>query len=94
MITTKQQFIHFLKQNNVYEKYMFNFQSQDAMKRRISWHIPSINFFEEVNASEFIANAFVYSNTKEGYTCWSIISLKWRKKLLYEYKWSELSKNK
>lgn len=71
MITIKQQFIHFLKQNNAYEQYMFNFNH----KRRLK-----INFIQYINNTEpfyLIYNAFNWDRTEEGISTWNKLSKQW-----------------
>ncbi len=60
------EFFKFLKENNALEKYLSNF---DAVK-------PS-TFFKISAPRSYIALAFAWSSTKEGWDFWSNLHTKW-----------------
>ena len=69
--TIKQQFIHFLKQNNIYEQYMYNFKNKNTIE---------INFIKFINNTEeidYIYQAFPWYKTIGGIQKWSELSKKW-----------------
>ena len=75
MTTTKQQFIQFLKQNNIYEKYVFNFNHKRTIK------INFIKFLNNVEPFNLIYNAFPWHRTEEGISTWNKLSKQWIEKL-------------
>ena len=71
MISTKQLFIKFLKDNNVYEQYMFN-----VNKRKEKYFTPK-NFFLNTLYVDFVSNAFTWKETLQGYGYWDKIENNW-----------------
>lgn len=77
MVTTpKQQFIKFLKQNNVYEQYMHNFIKREEKRNKLC---PKNQFFSKTEPEEYINKAFRYDLTKEGWLYWFKLSVEWRR---------------
>lgn len=79
-LTPKQRFIHFLKQNNVYEQYMFNFNNIDGINFRKKYRkeYASIkSFFLFSKKKYYVYNAFLWESTKEGYNFWNNLQIKW-----------------
>ena len=77
MVTIKQEFIRFLKNNNAYEEYMFNFKNRN---------IPKISFIEFINntpKTDYIYQAFPWHKTKGGIQKWSELSKKWVNQLYW-----------
>ena len=75
MITIKQQFIHFLKDNNAYEEFMYNF---------IHKKIKKMDFIQYINNTanyNFLYNAFPWHITKGGIQKWRTLSNKWMEKI-------------
>lgn len=80
MLTTpKQQFIHFLKQNNIYEQFMFNFNNRKKLSTNKFYqdNITFKHFIQHINIQDYIVLAFAWNNTKEGRDFWSETSIKW-----------------
>lgn len=82
MITTKQKFVHFMKQNNAYEKYLHNYKSDKIY--RISFfsyqkEVPFNYFITKTRKESFISCAFDWEKTKEGWAFWNSLSYKWRR---------------
>ena len=71
MITNKQEFIRFLKDNNAYEQYMFNFKNRNIPK------ISFIKFINNIHKIDYIYQAFPWHKTKGGIQKWSELSKKW-----------------
>ena len=74
----KQNFIHFLKQNNVHERFMYNFDH----RHELFYEFQKINFkpyFEESIKHTLILHAFDWTSTSEGYRFWHEIHIKWLK---------------
>lgn len=86
----KKHFIYFLKQNNAYEKYIYNFEQEDARKFR-RWstaHTDSKSFFKICNISDYVNKAFHWDCTQQGYDFWLDLHMIWEKNvrnLLYSY---------
>lgn len=76
MVTIKQYFFHFLKQNNVYEQYMNNFNKREKHRNEIC---PKNQFLSKSEPVNFIDRAFTYSRTKEGHEFWFNLSVKWKR---------------
>lgn len=68
--------IRFLKQNNAYEAYMFNFEAQ---KGDLSFK----RYIERVTLSSFINGAFDWQYTSEGRGYWYDLHKKWHEEILY-----------
>ena len=82
MITIKQQFVHFLKDNNVYEKYMFYFKADKYYKNSFFVCPKKVTFdyfVSKVKKENYISFSFDWKNTTEGYDFWGFLSSEWRK---------------
>ena len=76
MITNKQQFIQFLKDNNAYEQYVFNFNNREEVRNNIC---PKSQFFSKTEPIYYVQRAFTWYNTKEGCCFWFNLSVEWKK---------------
>ena len=85
-MTWKQQFIHFLKQNNIYEQYIDNFDLEYSVTWDKCWEKTLKNFFEKMPPDQFINYSFNWAKTKEGSYFWADIDIKWRKELIRKIK--------
>ena len=88
MISTKKLFIKFLKDNNVYEQYMFNFNN----RTKISKYYPKKTFtsyFETTDLYLAINNAFNWSDSPEHFRFWENLNTKW----IFHTKWNFYSRN-
>ena len=74
MISSKQLFIKFLKDNNIYEQFMFNFNKREEHRNNA---IPKNQFFSKTKRKQYINYAFTWSHTKEGWTYWNKFHEKW-----------------
>ncbi len=71
----KKQFIYFLKQNHVYEKFMVRFKNNNHAKKS------NFKYFVERTAPEsLLASAFPWDSLY-----WADISKKWKKELITKY---------
>ena len=75
MITIKQQFIKFLKDNKVYEQFMHNFDKREDYR---NFTCSKNQFLSKMEPVCFINGAFTYDRTKEGYDFWLRMSLNWQ----------------
>ena len=73
MISNKQQFIRFLKDNNAYEQYMFNFK----IHRLNPYKFTTKEFFINTFYGDFLTHAFNWKDTIEGYNYWGVLDYKW-----------------
>lgn len=72
IISIKQLFIHFLKQNNAYEKYM----------RSLNKKYGGVSFESLIKTSDencYVSNAFIWNRTPEGNLFWLEINDQWVK---------------
>ena len=75
MISIKQQFIHFLKDNNVYEEFMYNFEHKKIDRTSFRQYI---NF---THSFDYIFRSFPWHKTKGGIKLWRTLSNQWIEKL-------------
>jgi len=76
---TNETFINFLKNNDVYDRFIYNCKNDNGFKNK---HWSSLNeLCNELNAEEYFTYAFNWSNTKEGGNFWYKLSIKWEKYL-------------
>ena len=76
----KQQFIHFLKDNNAYETFMFNFNKDKETRTKFYSTLRNYSpkeFFEIVDFHDYILVAFEWKNTSKGRYFWADLSIKW-----------------
>ena len=72
----KQQFIHFLKDNNAYEQYMLNFNNRNKMSRHYSKK-SFIRYFKITEEILLINNAFDWQYSPENFSFWENLNVKW-----------------
>lgn len=77
------EFVHFLKKNSAYQKYLINVQQLHALIYRAQYG-KKVNAVEYIldsliyeNGEFLISDAFKWSNTLEGHTFWEDIHTKW-----------------
>ena len=74
----KKQFIKFLKDNHLYESYIFNFNND--FKYRELFYLPNTGakaFFENTMYQHYILRAFEWEKTLKGAHVWSLLDRKW-----------------
>jgi len=88
-------FLRFLKDNNVYDKYVYNFsqdvQSKWRESKKILINSKSLNLWIEQNLinsnnkkiTELISSAFLWCHTSEWATFWADIDIKWKREIKY-----------
>ena len=74
MATAKQQFIRFLKDNNVYGNYMCAFENRELYKKRRS---SLKTFFPTYKPEQYLLCAFDWDYTNEGMRYWYNLHKKW-----------------
>ena len=67
--------MQFLKENNIYEQYMYNFNYNREFKNNF------IKFLNNVEPFNIIYQSFPWHYTKEGISTWSKLSKNWIEKL-------------
>lgn len=73
---TWRRFIKFLKENDCYEQYIFNYKNMgDRWKKEYFSEKHHIKLY---NAREYVCIAFEWSKTKEGRLYWLSIDIDWR----------------
>ena len=72
MITTKQLFIQFLKQNNAFEQFMFNFNNSRFHPKK-----SFTRYFETIDKYGAINNAFNWADSPEHFRFWKNMDTKW-----------------
>ena len=75
MNSTKQQFVKFLKDNNVYEQYMHDFNKREDYR---NYECPKNQILSKVEPLCFIDSAFSWCGTKEGHMFWLRMSYNWK----------------
>ena len=72
----KRKFIAFLKENDIYEKWIYNIKVQHPI--RGSWWYCFTSTIYADRCSEGINCAFYWADTKEGYYYWSDFNRMWK----------------
>ena len=70
----KQLFIQFLKDNDAYEEYVYNFNKREKFRNKAC---PKNQFFSKKEPKEYILFAFTWDSTSEGLRFWNEIDIKW-----------------
>ena len=80
MISIKQQFIKFLKQNNAYEQFLNNFKIHRIKNKELinSNKITPKEFFINTFCGDFFAYAFFWKDTPQGFSYWGRLDNEWR----------------
>ena len=94
-IVKKRNFIKFLKQNNAYGPYMYNFNSLEGIfyKKRYGTSINSKKFFENLSYTDYLLEAFHWSDTYQGYRFWLDLNKEWIETMQNVIKCQQLNKN-
>ena len=76
----KNDFLHFLKKNNVFEAYVFNFNNDK--KYRMLFNPRLVNstancFFKTISFENYVCSSFEWYKTPEGEFFWNEIHQKW-----------------
>jgi len=75
---TCKNFVKFLKDNNIYDKFIYYLQQDINMRKKISYpYIEINNFCDEVNVYQYIKTAFLWRSTPEGYDFWNYWDDRW-----------------
>ena len=85
MITLKQIFFHFLKEEKAYKLY-FQYHNNKEHQNYLTQHFVDLNNFFESHTidGEYISYGLEWANTKEGHDYWLSLHLKW-KAVKYSY---------
>lgn len=75
MKTSKKEFIQFLKQNNAYEQFMFNFKKQNDFFRTKKSNFVN---YSPTDLWKYVDYAFNWNKTNEGWDYWAILDKKWK----------------
>ena len=82
MVTVKQLFIHFLKDNNAYEEFIYNFNSKNGISYRSHFNFSQpTKYFPCSLRKDFIYNAFAWIDTTQGFDYWCRLSYNWERTL-------------
>ena len=81
----KNDFLRFLKKNNIFEAYMLNFNKDK--KYRMLFNRKLINstancFFKTINSQNYVCSSFEWYKTPEGDSFWNEINNKWMNEIL------------
>ena len=75
MISNKQIFIRFLKENNTYGNYMYAFENREEIYRKRISNLKT--FFTNYTPEQYLLCAFTWGNTKKGLQYWQNLDKKW-----------------
>jgi len=90
---TDKQFVNFLQDNDIYDRFIYNFNPHDSEINNLSNHyslkeLPIFKFCDKVmnlyGKQDFLWAAFNFKNTPEGLVFWSKYDRMWSKVLLNE----------
>ena len=72
-------FFKFLKENNLYDKWVYNIKTQHSsiFKYQFFWKNKNKILFSG-NCSSAINSAFCWDDTNEGYDFWERLEVKWK----------------
>ena len=73
----KRKFIAFLKENGIYEKWIYNMKVQHPLTNYEWWNLLMSKIYQD-KCYGGINNAFIWANTKEGYYYWMYCDIKWK----------------
>ena len=73
----KQLFVHFLKENYAYEKFILNIYNKHKSQYSGNSRIFTLGKLIEYNFSCYIDYAFTWDETNEGWDYWNDLNKKW-----------------
>ena len=74
----KRKFIAFLKENGIYEKWIYNIKDQNPTSNIEWWNLFFYRIYEN-KCSNGISRAFYWVDTKDGHDYWRFFDLKWKR---------------
>ena len=79
MASHKQHFLQFLKENNAYEEFMFNFESKEGRFYRANRGLlcPTEKYFTSCYSRSYLRDAFLWNDTSQKHDYWSSLNKKW-----------------
>lgn len=73
----KRKFIAFLKENGIYEKWLYNIKNQHSLTKYAWWDCFADRIYAN-RCSEGINHAFHWSETRDGHGFWSYFDREWK----------------
>ena len=75
-LNSKQQFIRFLKDNNVFEKYIYNLEHREEIH---PWYpkVSAKKYFDTIDEKNLLYCAFAWSYTRQEMYFWLNLNEKW-----------------
>ena len=74
----KRKFIAFLKENGIYEKWIYNMKRQHPTSNIEWWNLFFYRCYEN-KCNNGINHAFTWADTKDGHDYWRFFDLKWKR---------------
>ena len=74
----RRRFIAFLKENEIYEKWIYNIKDQNPTTNGSLWCILLDRIYKN-KCYEGINHAFTWSDTKDGHWFWSYFNKEWKR---------------
>ena len=74
----KRKFIAFLKENGIYEKWIYNIKDQHPTINGSLWCMLLDRIYEN-KSYDGINHAFTWADTKDGHEFWSYYNIKWKR---------------
>ena len=88
----KRKFIAFLKENGIYEKWIYNIKDQHPMSNDAWWDYFKDSIYEN-KYYDGINHAFTWADTKDGHEYWKYFDLKWKSKRKYILECNDKGRN-
>lgn len=73
----KRKFIAFLKENGIYEKWVYNIKDQHPMTNDVWWDYFKDRIYED-KSYDGINYSFTWADTKDGHDFWRCYDIKWK----------------
>lgn len=81
MLNDKKNFINFLKEHNVFSKFIKNFNLQIKWRKTHNHPTDVLTYFRIVDEEYFLSYAFFWRSTKEEDSFWRNLASEWHAKL-------------
>lgn len=73
----KRKFIAFLKENDIYEKWIYNMKDQHPLTNYAWWNLFMSRIYQD-KCYEGINHAFHWSETRDGHGFWNYFDREWK----------------
>lgn len=86
-MNNKKIFISFLKENNCFSLFIYNFYKGKDFREKFGYPIKIEKYFREIDPYSYVEDSFLWTDTPQGRSFWAKVSHKWIS--VFNEKWKD-----